>query len=162
MCQLVYMGELGQKSSWLGNTYGNLRRKLIRSYMRALFFITKIVTRRVPETKDSFLQNLDPPQIYPGDVVRVRSKDEIKSLLDSSGKYKSCPFMDEMFNYCEKEYKVLAGVDYFFDESKQKLVKLRDIFVLEGTHCSGKRWLYLRSCDLRCLFFWHKDLFTKV
>jgi hypothetical protein len=162
MCQLKYMSELGQKSSLLESLYAKLRRKLIQIYSKALFLKKRTLSRLAPINRDGFLLDLEQPQIYPGDIVRVRLKKEINSLLDSHGKYKSCPFMEEMYSFCEKEYKVLTKVNYFFDESKQKLLKCQDLFILDGPYCSGKRWLYSESCDLRCFFFWHRDLLTRV
>jgi len=162
MCQLEYINELGQECSWLENTYANLRKKLIKIYIRVRFLKRSTQARFFTINKRRVLQNLEPPQIYPGNIVKVRLKNEIKSLLDIHGKYKGLPFMDEMYNYCGKEYKVLATVDYFYDESKQKLCKCKDTVILEGAFCSGKRWLYLKSCDLKCFFFWHKDLLKKT
>jgi len=162
MCQLKFIHELGQESSWIDNFYANLRRKLIQIYIKANFIKHKLWFRLVPIDKRSFLQDSERPQIYPGDIVRVRSKGKIKSLLDHHGIYKGCPFIDEMYNHCGKEYKVLTKVNYFHDESKQKLCKCKDIFILEGIFCSGRRWLYLESCDLKCFFFWHKDLLQKI
>ena len=98
----------------------------------------------------------------PGDTVKVLSREKIIRLLDYRGIYKGCPFIEEMYDHCNKEYKVLKEANYFYDEIKQKLCKCKDIVVLEGTICSGKQKLYKETCDLRCYFFWHKDWIEKV
>ena len=100
--------------------------------------------------------------INSGDTVKILSKERIITLLDYRGIYKGCPFIEEMYDHCDKEYKVLKEANYFYDEIKQKLCKCKDIVVLEGTICSGKQKLYKETCDLRCYFFWHKDWLEKV
>jgi hypothetical protein len=100
--------------------------------------------------------------IMSGDTVRVLSRDKIIRLLDYRGTYKGCPFIEEMYNHCDKEYKVLKEANYFYDEIKHKLCKCKDIVVLEGTLCSGKQKIYKETCDLRCYFFWHKDWIEKI
>jgi len=133
MCQLKQINELSQEYSWFENFYANLRRKLIRIYIKSYFLKNKVWARFKLIDKRPFLQNFEQAKIYPGDIVRVRSKKEIKSLLDIHGRYKNLPFMDDMYNYCGKEYKVLTMVNYFYDETKQKLCKCKDIFILEGS-----------------------------
>jgi hypothetical protein len=162
MCQLKYVHELVHESSWLDDSYASLRRKLAQIYIKATFLKKKVLLTLSPTKERPFLQNFEQSQIYPGDTVRVLSKEKIKNLLDHRGAYKGCDFMEEMYNCCGKEYKVLTKVAYFYDESKQKLCKCKDIFFLEGASCSGRMRLYLEPCDLKCFFFWHKDLLEKT
>lgn len=162
MCQLKYIHELVQEASWLDNSYASLRRKLGQTYIKAAFLKNKVWLKLSPTNERPFLQNFEQSQICPGDTVRVRSKEQIKNLLDHRGAYKGCEFMQEMYDYCGKEYKVLAKVSYFYDESKEKLCKCNDFFFLDGSYCSGRLRLYLESCDLKCFFFWHKDLLEKT
>jgi len=162
MCQLKYIHELGQESSWLDNFYANLRKRYFQIYNKANFLKNKLRHRSAPIENKTFSQNPQQPQIYPGETVRVRSEEEIDNLLNHQVIYKGCPFMPEMYDCCGKEYKVLTKVNYFYDESKQKLCKCKDIFILDGPSCTGRRSLYLDSCDLKCSYFWHKDLLEKI
>ncbi|MFX0202221.1 MAG: hypothetical protein ACFFCW_39420 [Candidatus Hodarchaeota archaeon] len=162
MCQLKYLQELAQESAWLDDFYTSLRRKLIWIYVKTKSLGKILSSGFIATDKKQLLHKSQQPQIYPNDTVRVRSKEKITDLLDHGGIYKGCTFIDEMYDYCGKEYRVLAKVDNFYDESKQKLCRCKDVFILDGLHCSGRRWLYLNSCDLRCFFFWHKDLLEKT
>jgi hypothetical protein len=95
--------------------------------------------------------------IAPGQLVKVKSRHQIESLLDESGKYKGCTFQPEMYDYCGKSCQVLKQVDYFYDEVKQKLCKCKDLFILEGAYCTGRKRFYKDRCNLNCYPFWHKD-----
>jgi hypothetical protein len=95
--------------------------------------------------------------IAAGELVKVKSRHEMDNLLDESGKYKGCTFQPEMYDYCGRPYRVLRQVDYFYDEVKQKLCKCKDLFILEGVYCTGRKRFYKDRCNLNCYPFWHKD-----
>lgn len=97
----------------------------------------------------------DREAIKSGDLVTVRSKKEIRGILDCHEKYDGCLFIDEMYEHCDKTYKVLKNVDYFFDEAKQKFCGCKDLVILDGVVCSGRQRLYKETCDRSCFFFWH-------
>jgi hypothetical protein len=101
--------------------------------------------------------------IKPGDIVRVRSRKEIRKLLAiSKGKSKGCSFMREMYKCCGREFTVLKAVESFFDEAKQKMCKCRNAVILEGAVCSGRQRLYLMKCDRNCFYFWQTEWLEKV
>ena len=95
------------------------------------------------------------PELSPGDVVRVKSGEEIAALLDDSGSTKGCVFTPEMYERCGKTYQVLKRVDYFYDEVKKKMCRCRNIVLLEGAVCSGRRRVFPADCDRNCFQFWH-------
>jgi hypothetical protein len=66
-----------------------------------------------------------------------------------------------MYEYCGKEYKVIKKVDYFFDETKQKMCKCNGIFLLDGAYCTGKT-AYLALCGRNCFYFWQASWLKKV
>ena len=100
--------------------------------------------------------------IKEGNIVKVRPKEEIQKELDDAGKYGGCWFIDEQYEYCDKKFKVAKKVDYFFDEAKQKMVKCKNIYFLDGVLCSGRQRLYSVSCDRYCFLFWHAAWLEKV
>lgn len=162
MCQLKCIHEIGEKESRLDLFLELLRMKL-RKHKRLVYYLkNKLSKRQISKDKIVFKPELEKVTIRRGDIVKVRSKEEIWSLLDEQEKYKGCPFMENMFDLCEKEYKVLKEVSYFYDENKQKLCKCKDLFILKGAHCSGRKRLYLELCDLNCFFFWHRDWLVKI
>lgn len=106
--------------------------------------------------------NTRTPQLSDGDIVRVRSKEKILQGLDPFNKMEGCLFMNQMWEYCGKKFKVLKLINNFFDEFKQKMCKCRDTVILDGVVCSGRQRLYSVSCDRSCFFFWHTAWLQKV
>ena len=89
-----------------------------------------------------------------GDLVRVRSREEIMRTLDENMRLGGCAFMAEMWQYCGKEYRVAKTLEYFFDEASFRMLKARDLVLLEDLHCSGNVPIFSHRCDRYCLLFW--------
>jgi hypothetical protein len=119
--------------------------------------ISRLVLRTVEPAKTVTQVKPRDVRIAAGELVKVKSRHEIENLLDESGKYKGCTFQPEMYDYCGRPYRVLRQVDYFYDEVKQKLCKCKDLFILEGVYCTGRKRFYKDRCNLNCYPFWHKD-----
>jgi hypothetical protein len=88
--------------------------------------------------------------LRPGDLVQVRSKDEIAETLDETGKNRGLWFDKEMVPFCGQTRRVLGRVERFIDERTGELVELKsDCFILEGVVCSGdlsdRRWFCPRA-----------------
>jgi hypothetical protein len=97
-----------------------------------------------------------------GDKLKVKTKEEIRSILDENGGSQRCIFTPEMYGYCGKEARVFKRVDYFYDEVKSKMCKCRNLFPLEGFFCSGKREAFPDVCDRNCFLFWDSSWLEKV
>ncbi|MFW6149156.1 MAG: hypothetical protein ACOC6D_04790 [Atribacterota bacterium] len=100
--------------------------------------------------------------LKPGDIVRVRSKEEIRQTLDKKNKLDGCFFMDEMWQYCGTQQRVLRRVEGFFDEAGLRMFKTRDIVLLEGLNCSGKVSYFETRCDRFCYYFWKEAWLEKI
>ena len=71
-------------------------------------------------------------------------------------------FMDKMYEFCNKKYKVLKEIDSFYKEASKKMVKCKNIVILEGVTCNGSQRLYLKKCDRNCFLFWLKAWLGKM
>ncbi len=95
-----------------------------------------------------------------GDLVRVRSEEEIESTLDHHHKHKGCLFMYEQRPYCNTEQRVLKVMERFVDERDLKVKKCKGIVLLEGNMCPGTRgW---GRCDRACFMFWREEWLEKI
>lgn len=101
-------------------------------------------------------------QFHRGDIVRVRSREQIKALLSGDDANRRCAFMHEMYQYCGRELQIMKFVESFFDEAKQRTCKCRETVILEDAVCSGKQRLYRMKCDRNCYFFWRTDWLERV
>ena len=64
--------------------------------------------------------NLEPKDmdINPGELVKVRSREEIDSMLDDKGVYKKLPAMHTQYNFCDETCRVKNEINYFYDGEK--------------------------------------------
>jgi len=98
--------------------------------------------------------------LQPGELVRIRSLEEIRSTLDENGKYKGLLFMPEMEDFCGKQCRVFKKVRSITLESNGEVRKLKSPTVfLEGVYCDGKRH---SDCDRSCLLFWREAWLKRI
>jgi hypothetical protein len=113
---------------------------------------------------ESLKDSIDSASLFlkQGDIVRIRSKDQILQTLDDKNKFEGCSFMKEMWQYCGTQQTVIKRVDYFFDESKYRMRKARNIVLLDGLFCSGQWPVFNHRCDRVCYLFWKEAWLEKV
>jgi hypothetical protein len=94
-----------------------------------------------------------------GDLVEVRSKEEILAMLDQHGAVDGMPFMPEMLQYCGRRFRVGAVAHKTCDTARQtwKARRLQATVHLAGLHCDG---LAHGGCQAECNLFW-KDEWLK-
>jgi hypothetical protein len=97
-----------------------------------------------------------------GDLVEVKSPDEILQTLDNDGTLGRLPFMPEMLPYCGQRFHVSlravktcwyghgSGMRRFLDE---------DVVLLDGVRCSG---VDHDGCQKACNIFWREAWLRKV
>ncbi len=87
-----------------------------------------------------------------GDVVEVRSKDEILATLDKDGRHERLPFMPQQFQYCGKQFKVIKRADKTCDTVSGHYVGRRMSNTVHLEHrCDGRAY---GGCQAGCLIFW--------
>lgn len=89
-----------------------------------------------------------------GDVVEVRSLQEIEKTLDESGCLAGLPFMAEMAAFCGQKFRVYRGVDKVYDYGRSKtLRRLDDVVLLAALRCDGGAH---GGCQAGCYLLWKK------
>jgi hypothetical protein len=100
----------------------------------------------------------DSSEFRAGELVEVRSKEEILRTLDRNGRLEELPFMPEMFRYCGRRFHVYKRAHKTCDfVNKTGIRKLVRAVHLEGLRCDGSAH---GGCQAECLFFW-KDAWLK-
>lgn len=95
-----------------------------------------------------------------GDLVRVRSHEEILSTLDPFKELKGCAFLPEMTQYCGTSQRVLKSMRVFLDERDYKVKKVRGVILLENVICDGTP--AFGPCDRCCFLFWREEWLEKI
>ncbi len=101
-----------------------------------------------------------PPALAKGDLVRVRTLEEIQATLDPFKELKGCAFLPYMAEYCGTQQRVLQVVQRFLDERDYKVKKVRGVVLLGGVICKGTP--VFGACDRCCFLFWREEWLEKI
>lgn len=95
-----------------------------------------------------------------GDLVEVRSAEEILAGLDDRGERESLPFMPEMLEFCGKQFVVESIAHKTCDTVNiTGLHRMANTVHLSGLRCTGQAH---GGCQAGCLIFWKTDWLRKV
>lgn len=94
-------------------------------------------------------------QYQAGDVVEVRTREEILATLGKDGTLENLPFMPEMLQFCGQRFEVFASAHKTCDTiHKTGCRRMRRTIHLDGLRCDGSAH---GGCQTSCLLFWKED-----
>jgi hypothetical protein len=97
-----------------------------------------------------------------GEIVRVKSRDEILATVDESLMNRGMGFHPEMMPYCGKTFRVEQRLRKLMNEKTGQLVELKNsCLVLEGADCLG-RYAPPLSCPRECFPYWREIWLERV
>ena len=134
-----------------------------KSYVAVMNLFSKEKKFSVKPTGDDQKQTVTNENRQPlkaGDMVRVRTMEEIEATLDRNGKTKGCGFMKAQREYCGTVQSVFKSMERFVEERDFKVKKCKGLVLLEGVMCEGNE-IYGR-CDRSCLIFWREEWLEKI
>jgi hypothetical protein len=98
--------------------------------------------------------------LRPGDLVRIKSKDEIEATLDEANHNRGLLFDGEMARYCGRTARVRARVERLVDEHTGEMIEIKsDCIMLEGVVCSAD---YHRCCSRGIYSYWREIWLERV
>src|SRR5262245_3626304 len=87
-----------------------------------------------------------------GDIVEVRSKEDILATLDGNGRLQELPFMPEMIDFCGRQLRISAIAHKTCDTvNRTGGRRMVDTVHLEDIRCNGA---FHGGCQAECLLFW--------
>jgi len=95
-----------------------------------------------------------------GDLVRVKSREEIQRSLNDWNQTQKCSFMEEMWQYCGTTQQIFKRVEKFIDERDYIMKKCNGIYLLDGVFCNGT--VDFGRCDRSCLLFWREEWLERI
>ncbi|MCK1667877.1 hypothetical protein [Bradyrhizobium sp. 153] len=99
--------------------------------------------------------------LQPGELVRVKSFEEILASLDTAGKNRGLGFDAELVPYCGRTYRVRARVNSFIDEKTGRMIRLKTPAVqLEGVCCQS-RYSHNRMFCPRSIYSWWREIWLE-
>jgi hypothetical protein len=98
--------------------------------------------------------------LQPGELVRVKRKEEIVRTLDTSNRNRGMTFDAEMLKYCGRQARVLRRVERIIDEKTGKMLHLRNpCIILEDVICTSD---YHRLCPRGIYPYWREIWLERV
>lgn len=131
-------------------------------YKKANAFISWFYKFKGKNTHPTELaSNIKSLSLKEGELVRVKSREEIMSTLDHLGKLKGCSFMEkEMSPYCGTVHRVHKSMERFVDERELRVKKCKGLILLEDVMCQGTT--EFGRCDRSCYVFWREEWLERV
>lgn len=172
-CQFASLGSISEG-------YDKVPPKSLKRHL--IYFVRRHITpsqeRKLYKQVDSLIDKFSSPEnktvvlpkpaegtlvehLKTGDIVRVKSKEEIEATLDHLKKLKGCTFMEtEMTPYLGTEQRVYKYMERFVDERELKVKKSKGLILLDGVICPGT--IEFGRCDRSCLLFWREEWVEKI
>jgi len=101
-----------------------------------------------------------PLDLRPGEIVEIKSLEEIFATLDEEDKTQGLRFDSEMLKYCGRRARVLRRIEQIIDEKTGRMLTIkRDTVILDGVICTGD---YHRSCPRAIYPYWREAWLRRV
>jgi hypothetical protein len=101
-------------------------------------------------------------KLRPGDLVEIKTPDEILQTLDGEGAIDHLPFMPEMIDFCGKKFQVAKRVVKTCSSgtrSDMRAFRTDDVVLLDSLRCSGGSH---EGCQKACAIFWREAWLRKA
>ncbi len=101
--------------------------------------------------------------LQPGELVRVKSYEEILATLDADNKNRGLYFDAEAVPYCGGTHRVFSRVSKIINEKTGKLMKLKnESIILEGVYCRARYSDCRMFCPRAILSYWREIWLERV
>ena len=97
--------------------------------------------------------------LQPGELVAVKSEEEIRETFDGKNSSKGLLFLPEMKDYCGKQFRVFKRLERMMIESSGEIRRVKNTVLLEGVMCDGSKH---NGCDRSCFFYWREAWLRKA
>jgi hypothetical protein len=106
---------------------------------------------------------VEPVDFRPGDLVQVKSREEIAATLDERGFNRGLSFDREMLRYCGQTMRIRSRVRQIIDDKTGRMLKIRkDCVILEHAYCSGELTQGCWFCPRQIYPFWRNAWLRRV
>jgi hypothetical protein len=115
---------------------------------------------RVPDGTRTPTVNLN---LQPGEMVRVKSFEEVRDTLNSKSRNRGLYWDAELVPYCGREFRVRSRVKKVIDERTGKMLNLQsEPLILEGAFCQAKYSEHRYFCPRATFSFWSEVWLERI
>lgn len=97
--------------------------------------------------------------LKPGEIVEVKSEEEILATLDRGRKTKGLLWVRSMREFCGKRFRVYKRLERMRLESTGEYRDVKNTVLLEGVMCDGQNFY---GCDRSCFYFWREAWLKRI
>jgi hypothetical protein len=97
--------------------------------------------------------------LKPGELVEVKSLEEIRATVNPSGKNRGLEFAPEMMKFCGRRFIVLSRVEKIIMETTAEMLPISDTVILEAVACDG---CFHRGCARNHYFHWREVWLKRI
>ena len=124
---------------------------------RIAYFIEKRIHNQT-YPKSTPMAREDVLDLQPGELVQIKSTEEVRQTLDGANRTCGLGFMEGMSQHCGKTYRVYKPVRKIILEGTGEVRRMKNTVLLEGVICDGERL----GCDRSCFYFWKESWLKRV
>jgi hypothetical protein len=95
----------------------------------------------------------------PGDLVEIKSFDEILKTLDNYGKNRGLMFYHDMKQYCGKRFKVRNRLERMINEATGEMMEMKNTVILQDIICNYEHAFL--GCPRARFQFW-REIWLKL
>ncbi len=162
------IGEL-EPSQYIGELWSrNIRiTRFVTVFLRAFWWrVSRRLLKREPEMpKVAGPDRVDGDKLHlkVGELVEVRSLEEIARTLDAKSCHRGLTFTQELTPRCGKQFRVRARVERLIDKDTGRMIELKnDCIALDGAVCSGDRTPGCWFCPSEHYTLWREAWLRRV
>lgn len=134
-----------------------MTRIVVEEVARRVGLLSRMPFKAKHLTDQPTLDTAPPRGLRAGELVQIRSKQEIRETVTSSGKNRGLWFDREMLPYCGHTARVKTKVERFIDEGSGRLVELAsDCYILDNVVCESSRSEGRWFCP-RAIYPWWRE-----
>jgi hypothetical protein len=112
---------------------------------------------------EAVTESAEPLDLQPGELVQVRSPDEIAATLDETGHNRRLSFDREMLPFCGRTFRVHDRVNRIIDDRTGRMINIsKDCIILDGAVCSGERSTGRWFCPRQIHAYWREAWLERV
>jgi hypothetical protein len=118
-----------------------------------------------PEMAGKIPPGQTPPRLdiglKPGELVRVKTYEQILETLDSRALNRGLSFNAELVPYCGKVFKVRTRIERFIDEKTGKMMYMKTPAVILDGVCCQSTYTGKRIFCSRAVFLWWREIWLE-
>lgn len=154
-----YVGELRARNIGLG--------RFLSVFWRAFWWrVERRVFKRQPDMPQlAGAERVDGEKLnlQVGDLVEVRSLQEIGRTLDANARHRGLTFTEELTPRCGKQFRVRGRVERLIDKDTGRMIELKnECITLDGVVCSGDRTPGCWFCPSEHYTLWREAWLRRV